>query len=222
MDGYETTRKIREYEVARSQQSVPARRSTIVAMTANAMKGDRQKCMDAGMDDFLAKPVYSEDLDRMLQKWLSKMSGEKESPVALEEKPAPQLPVSESLGQAVVDLPRLMDCVDNDLKELRLLLEQYLPETVAHLKNIEESINRGAVEEMSRRAHRCGGSSATVGMRAIAVPLRAIEQIGLEQTVTGAKLHLQEAWKQLNLICDFLKNHPETASCYPTNIQLNA
>lgn len=65
MDGYTATRRWREHEAAEQG----ARRLPIIAMTANAMAGDRQKCLDAGMDDYLAKPVTRNELDRCIHRW---------------------------------------------------------------------------------------------------------------------------------------------------------
>jgi CheY-like chemotaxis protein len=67
MDGYETTRYIREYEV---QMDVP--RVAIIAMTAHALKGDREKCMAAGMDDYMPKPFNPQQLQAILVKYLQK------------------------------------------------------------------------------------------------------------------------------------------------------
>jgi len=65
MDGYTATRRWREHEAAEHS----ARRLPIIAMTANAMAGDRQKCLDAGMDDYLAKPVTRSELERCVHRW---------------------------------------------------------------------------------------------------------------------------------------------------------
>lgn len=65
MDGYEATRRIRSGDAGATNQKIP-----IVAMTANAMKGDREKCLAAGMDDYLAKPIEPRMLLEKLQQWL--------------------------------------------------------------------------------------------------------------------------------------------------------
>ena len=72
MDGYEATQRIRALETDKS--SIP-----VIAMTANAMKGDREKCFQAGMSDYIAKPVDAQELYKLLDKWLNKGSAEKQS-----------------------------------------------------------------------------------------------------------------------------------------------
>jgi CheY-like chemotaxis protein len=75
MDGYESTRRIRDQEQqsdsSRSRAHIP-----IIALTANAMQGDRERCKAAGMDDYLSKPVKTDDLGRILQRWIPLSSTE--------------------------------------------------------------------------------------------------------------------------------------------------
>ena len=70
MDGYEASRAIRQLENAQKRQ-VP-----IIAMTANAMKGDRDMCLDAGMDDYISKPVDAQELYELMEKWLGHVHNE--------------------------------------------------------------------------------------------------------------------------------------------------
>jgi CheY-like chemotaxis protein len=65
LDGYETSRRIREAESLAGKSPVP-----IIAVTAHAMKGDREKCLAAGMNDYLSKPFRQDDLGVMLARWL--------------------------------------------------------------------------------------------------------------------------------------------------------
>jgi CheY-like chemotaxis protein len=67
MDGYEATMCIRDARYKALNPNTP-----IIAMTANAMKGDKEKCIDAGMNDYLSKPIDAKRLDAMLKKWMRK------------------------------------------------------------------------------------------------------------------------------------------------------
>ena len=66
MNGYDATAEIRKYEKSQQLTACP-----IIALTANAMQGDREKCLQAGMDDFMSKPVIMDDLHALVRKWLS-------------------------------------------------------------------------------------------------------------------------------------------------------
>jgi signal transduction histidine kinase/CheY-like chemotaxis protein len=106
MDGYTATRRWREHEAATGG----GRRLPIIAMTANAMAGDRQKCLDAGMDDYLAKPVTRGELERCLQHWyhISLQQAHAEpapTPAAPAATPAASLSTVSSGSTAIADTP---------------------------------------------------------------------------------------------------------------------
>jgi CheY-like chemotaxis protein len=71
MDGYTATQEIRRLESEQLQVSAKKARVPIVAMTANAMQGDRENCLNAGMDDYIAKPIKRETILEVLKKWVS-------------------------------------------------------------------------------------------------------------------------------------------------------
>jgi CheY-like chemotaxis protein len=66
MDGYEATHRIRS-DVSKAHQPV------IIAMTANALQGDREKCMEAGMNDYMSKPILIDEVTRVIKKWYEKI-----------------------------------------------------------------------------------------------------------------------------------------------------
>ena len=74
MDGFQATRELRKREG-------DGRRTPVVAMTASALEGDRKKCLEAGMDDYLAKPIKFDQLQSIVQKWLLRETAQPESPV---------------------------------------------------------------------------------------------------------------------------------------------
>ncbi|MBY4599287.1 response regulator, partial [bacterium BD-1] len=105
-DGYTASREWRQYEVAQNLARLP-----IIAMTANAMAGDRQKCLDAGMDDYLSKPVDRRLLEATLARWLQhRPSASSAAPAPLPEPapapaPAPQPAVASAPAAAVAPRP---------------------------------------------------------------------------------------------------------------------
>jgi CheY-like chemotaxis protein len=68
IDGFEATRRIRHHEAADGQRRMP-----IIALTANAQEGDRDRCIAAGMDDYMSKPLDLDDLARMLRRWTTRI-----------------------------------------------------------------------------------------------------------------------------------------------------
>ena len=185
MDGLEATRTIRERQ--RSRQN-PNYKSTIVivAMTANAMNGDREKCLAAGMDDYLPKPVRPEDIRGIVERWAA---------VAATETPAPTPTVSQTEtatragqtksnptvtadGPPPVDMERLHDFTSGNTEELRDLINLYLKQTSEQVIQLVTAVRSGNAPEVRRLAHSCSGASATCGMAAILPPLRELEREG--------------------------------------------
>ncbi len=151
MDGFEATGKIRDPRSAIPNHAIP-----IIAMTARALKGDRERCLEAGMDDYLAKPITSEELARKLRKWLGKELEKGE-----EEKTEEIKTVEE--GEPIFDrdgaLKRLMG--DEDL--FKTVSEAFLEDIPGLIKALRESLERGDASTSERQAHSIKGASAGVG-----------------------------------------------------------
>ncbi len=154
MDGYQATARIREREG-------PGRHTAIVAMTASALLGDRDKCLAAGMDDYLPKPFTPEDLARVMRRWTGAMV---ELPNPLEAVPAKvSSPATDAVGP-------LDHAVVNDLRALgraflRDALRMFLSGTPARLASLAEAVARDDRAGVSEKAHSLRGSCAVVGAR---------------------------------------------------------
>jgi len=164
MDGFEATAEIRRRE--RAQGS--ATRTPIIAMTANAMPGDREKCLAEGMDDYLAKPVTSDDIMAMLQRWLPVRA----AGTAVENTPDQDMATSDG---PPVDLGRLQGIYKNNEKAVQELLGIYLETTRELIAQLEQAIRLRDAKAAARLAHEIKGASAYIAAEQVLRLARGIE-----------------------------------------------
>ncbi|MDD5241472.1 MAG: response regulator [Sulfuricella sp.] len=155
LDGFEATVAIR-----RREQVANAARMPILAMTANAMRGDREKCLAAGMDDYLIKPLKPEELEAALMKWLPLDEG---MPVAVAEKPP-------------VDLEHLDITFKHDRQIIGELLMLYLDTTPPLLERLKIAIMRKSATDGVQATHELKGASAYIAAQEMANLARGTEQ----------------------------------------------
>ena len=204
MDGLEATRLIRERlkQPAQFPNYMPS--LIIVAMTASAMYGDREKCLAAGMDDYIAKPVRLEDMRRIVEKWATGAAQAK-PPAAGATVAAPACPPAAAPEAAPVDMSRLLDFTDGDYENLRELVVLYLSQTKEQLGQIQAAVQAGTAQEVRRLAHSCAGASATCGVRHLVPLLRELERQGSEGQLTNAAQLSQEADAEFERVRSFLE-----------------
>lgn len=176
LDGYTATRRWRALEQARHA----ARRLPIVAMTANAMAGDRQKCLDAGMDDYLAKPVTRGELERCLQRWRGARLPVPEPLPAAEESALRSPPV---LDASVLDELRevLGDEVDR-------IVQVYLEDAPRLIAQLERAAVANDPIALRVAAHTLKSSSANVGARTLSDAARELEHGARDGTLANPEV----------------------------------
>src|SRR6185436_11252746 len=179
LDGLEATRRIRARQAGDSPPPSLAKNLVIIAMTANAMQGDREKCVAAGMDDYVPKPVRPETLQQMIERYGPLVTQPVAAPVAAGSNPvftvlpaAPALPLVE---QPPVDMERLMDFAGGNRDSYNELVALYFKQTTEQLAEIRVAINEGDAGKTALVAHSCAGASATCGMVGMVHLLRQVE-----------------------------------------------
>jgi two-component system, sensor histidine kinase and response regulator len=150
MDGYAATATIRGRESGST-------RLPIVAMTAHAMKGDRERCLAAGMDDYLSKPLRPEELDATLERWLGAPATAPAKPVAPE-----KVPTADPF-QALVDDARMRVFRVDYPEIVPQLIELFVESTPPLLDELRAGVDSGDEESVRRAAHRLKGSCQNIG-----------------------------------------------------------
>ncbi|MEA2124477.1 MAG: two-component system, sensor histidine kinase and response regulator, partial [Solirubrobacteraceae bacterium] len=149
LDGYETTGAIRNYE--RDGRRVP-----IIAMTANSMRGERERCLAVGMDDYLVKPLRSQTLKDTLRSWIS---APQHPPATV---PATTVPEDEAAERVLLDEALIAD-LGFDETDLTELFSMYLAQAGGQVAELDAAIGRGESGAVARTMHDLKGSSATIG-----------------------------------------------------------
>jgi CheY-like chemotaxis protein len=173
MDGFETTAAIRRRERAAHSKRMP-----IIAMTANAMLGDREKCLAAGMDDYLTKPLEPVDLESALKIWLPHTIFHGLKPVESRSRLVGQLedsspPTTKEVPP--VDLEHLYDAFKQDRKIVEELLALYLDTTPSLLERLKAAIELKDIAG-AKAAHEIKGASAYIAAQKMVDLARETEQ----------------------------------------------
>jgi CheY-like chemotaxis protein/HPt (histidine-containing phosphotransfer) domain-containing protein len=213
LDGLETTRRIRRRQQDPTAPAHLRRPVMIVAMTANALQGDREKCVSAGMDEYIPKPVRPEMLQAIIESAAQKLgaqSGEFGFSAATHVSFPSELTVNENASP--VDMARLIDFSGDMAEGLQELVSLYLNQTSQQLELLETAIEQGNAERVNRLAHSSAGASSTCGMVAIVPILRRLEHMAAENDLVEAPQVFAAIAREFQRIRNFLQSHPKLLS----------
>jgi len=195
MDGYDATRAIRIWEANKGQDHLP-----IIAMTASAMKGDRERCLEAGMDDYVSKPLKPELLYEVIKKWSSeeKLLAEPAPLHATEtEKDMESLPPL-SIEEALDRFGGNRTIFNQVCKEFLLSL----PDRIEAMKNANTG---GNLQEFYRLVHNLKGVSANLCANRMAILMQELEEMGARDEmneVPGVLAQVQGEAMRLQNYCE--------------------
>ena len=222
MGGCEATVKIREME-RETGLHVP-----VVAMTAHAMKADRERCLEAGMDDHLTKPIQPKEFVRTIER-LAAASAASVGTGSVDADPGAhsttQAETTEEqthVGfdpEGTFDPARLLETVDDDVEFLRKFVSQFLEDSQSLLGQIRESVLRQDAATLTRASHSLKGSVSHFSAQPAFEAARTMETLGrdgdLEQA-HGALGKLEEAVERLrDMLSEFVERQSGTSSSAP-------
>ena len=191
VDGYEATRRIREREAASDGGRV-----TIVAMTAHAMAGDRERCLAAGMDDYLSKPLRADEVDAVLDRWLA----DGLAPAAAARDGEPQTGSPAWLDRPPLDEDRFNDLHRDFPPEIvREVVESFIDSTPTIIERIVLAAEGVDHVEVTQGAHRLKGGCLAVGAGVLNDLASDLEAMGKAQApaadLQDRAERLEAAWR---------------------------
>ncbi len=190
MDGIEATRIIRDPGSSTLNHEIP-----IIAMTAHAMGSDKDRCLEAGMNDYLTKPIDSKALADTLNKWLpEKVSVEEKMEIA-KAQPDPE----------IFDREGIMERVLGDEELAKELINSFLEDTPAQLKNLKAMIEAGDVSDVERLAHSIKGASANLGGEVLRSAAYGVEKAAKAGNLDSARELMPELERQFGLLREAMR-----------------
>ncbi len=217
MDGYETTRQIRSQSTTTINPKV-----IIIAMTAHALKSDRDRCINIGMNDFLTKPVRLEELNEVLSRAMNQL----EDRLSHNNSSVPELfddddNADESLemddfsgaedGSAEQDTElfnkkSFLRKLDDDLELYRELLDDFIQGTDDYLKDIEDGVKANDFEKIRIAAHSIKGSAGSIEAAQMQAAAYALEKAAREQDKALIKQTREDMEMEFAILSEILKD----------------
>ncbi|MGV8711510.1 MAG: response regulator [Nitrosomonas sp.] len=200
MDGYKATSEIRHLQNMGKLSYFP-----IIALTANAIEGDREKCLAAGMNDYLTKPIKTKDLLQMLQTWLS--HSPQNMPIPMSENRITQESAIDP--EALAAIQSLEADYGDEL--LRQVIRTYLDNASKLIEALEQAWHLGDVKAIRMSSHTLKSSSSQVGAYSLAELCRAVENDARDQKYDISGQSLLGIQQQFNQTCAVLKTYLDSS-----------
>jgi signal transduction histidine kinase/CheY-like chemotaxis protein/HPt (histidine-containing phosphotransfer) domain-containing protein len=193
MDGYQATREIRRRE--RGADHIP-----IIALTADAMKGAERQCRDAGMDDYLTKPIDRTRLGQTVDRHFARLgpgSGTAQS--------THRLPESPGESDSPVDWGQFMSTMDGDQESAKEVVRLFIDSGDATLRDISAALGRGDLAAVGRAAHSFKGSSASIRARSASAAAAKLEEAARAGAVERVTQLEEELRREAGRAMDYLR-----------------
>jgi PAS domain S-box-containing protein len=164
LDGFQATAQIR------AQEHGQGTRTPIIAMTANALQGDRDRCLAAGMDDYISKPLKIEDLDAVLERWVAAAG--------------PHAPAAQP--DDVIDRSELLERLDGNMELVRSIIRLFLEDCPRLLSEVRGAMERGDIAGLERAAHALKGATGNFAAKRAVDAARRLEALARDGNLAAA------------------------------------
>ena len=202
MGGIEATEKIRE------QERFNGKRTPIIAMTAHSMGGHKELCIEAGMDDYLSKPISRKSLYDVLVKYIRRSADadtvDEPDTAPPKEKTVVAEPSSDS-DPEVVDLSRIRELTGDDADMLHQLVQLFLTDTDEHSGLLRTAVEKLEADEIMSEAHRIKGGSAQIGAEHLRMLAEKMEKMGRADELEGIAEVLEKFEAEYTQVQNYLQ-----------------
>ena len=174
MDGLSATKTLRQQETT-TRFHLP-----VVAMTAHAMKGDRERCLEAGMDGYVSKPINGRDLELAIAKAMNLTSsdiGWINTKVRQE---------AQSAKPVTLDFKQMLEQLGGDEKLLQEVIEIFVDQTPIHMETLRRALAQGDAESVEKTAHSIKGELGYLGISEVTQKARVLEELGRKHDLEQA------------------------------------
>jgi CheY-like chemotaxis protein len=194
LDGFEATHAIRQHE------RKSGRHTPIIAMTAHAMRGDRERCVAAGMDDYLSKPVRIRELSDKLAQVLGGATASNGGAT-----PSPA-------GDCPINWADALEAAGDDRELLQTVIEAFFEESATLMQQIRASIRLLDAASLRKSAHTLKGALLAVGARRASTLACDLERLGTSGNLTNGDNGLEALERQMALLLPYLRNGPPAST----------
>jgi two-component system sensor histidine kinase/response regulator len=192
MDGFEATKAIRERKDDR-------RNTPIVAMTAHAMKGDRERCLAAGMDDYVSKPIEPQELLNAIKKWVVTSDQEETTPEQNRSQKEPPF------DDPIVEIDKVLrERFGGDIEFFAGILREFLGHLPRQLENLARAIEKTDHKIVETEAHSLKGAAGNLGAKRLSEFCYDLERMGRKSDLSCAAESLENVRVELKRVEEYI------------------